>query len=132
VEQTTPFGLYWSQMLNTRCHSRGLRSAALVVAVVHFASVTWVPVVHPMIHPDLVLHTPLSEVNAQTSGEEQLVLGDVMCVACMVSANALTSPYRLLQAPSAARKQPLVRQQVKWHPLHSFFPTNPARAPPSL
>jgi hypothetical protein len=132
MENSAFTALYWTLMTISSRHPILLRAGALVVAVVHFASVTWVPIVHPLIHPDKALQTPPSAVDTPTSGHEHEVMGEVLCVACMVSPNALPSPYRFLPAPESARKQPLVRQQVKWRPLHSFIPTNPARAPPSL
>ncbi len=119
-------------MLTSRHYPNRLRAWALVVAVVQFASVTWVPVVHPVIHPDRAFKTPLAGIDFPTTGSEDLVMGDVMCAACMVSPNALPSPYRFLPAAESWRKQPLVRQQGKRHPLKSLIPTNPARAPPSL
>jgi hypothetical protein len=119
-------------MLQHSRRPRLLRAMASVLAVVQFASVTWVPVVHPIIHPDRALVNPLSAVDTPTSGSEQEVMGEVMCVACMVSANALPSPYRLLPFPESARKQPLLRQQAKWYPFKSFIPSNPSRAPPTV
>ncbi len=119
-------------MLHHNHHTRGLRALALLVAVVQLTAVTWVPIVHPLIHPDQTLSTPVSALDVQTSGEEAPVLGEAMCVACMVSPNALPSPYRLLPGAEIARKQQLTRQAVERHPLQSFIPTHPARAPPSL
>jgi hypothetical protein len=125
-------GLYWAGMLSPRRHPRRPRAVSLVVAVVQLASVTWVPIVHPLIHPDRTLIIPLSSVDTPTSGEEQLVLGEVMCVACMVSPVALPSPRGLLPAQEFSRRQPATRQCAKWHPLQSFNPTPPARAPPAV
>ncbi len=110
----------------------GLRALSLVVAVAQLASVTWVPVVHPLIHPERTLSTPLSAVDIPTSGTGQLVLGEVMCVACMVSANALPSPYRFVVAPVTVRRHVPPREVRQHGPFQSFSPTNPARAPPSL
>ena len=125
-------GLYWTLMPISSRHPSRLRAWAVVVAVVQFASVTWVPAVHPLIHPDEALRTPLSAVDTPTSGGEQLVMGEVMCVACTVSANALPSPYRVLPAAAFTGKLAPFRQSAKWHRLQTITPTNPARAPPSL
>ena len=119
-------------MLHPSRHPRRLRAVYLVVAVVQFASVTWVPIVHPIIHPDIALATPLSNIDTQTSGAEQTVLGEVMCVACMVSAEAVPSPYRIVLAPESVRRHTPPRESRRHGPLQSFTPTNPARAPPSL
>lgn len=119
-------------MLGLSNRTGGLRALSLVVAVVQLASVTWVPIVHPLIHPDRTLSTPVSALDVQTTGEEVPVLGEALCVACMVSPNALPSPYRILPGAELARKQPPTRQSAKWHPLQYFIPTHPARAPPSL
>ncbi len=119
-------------MLRFRHRTSGLRALSLVVTVVQLASVTWVPVVHPLIHPDRTLSTPLSAVDVPTSGAEQLVLGETMCVACMVSPNALPSPYRFVVAPVTVRRHAPPRETRQRGPFQSFTPTNPARAPPSL
>ena len=124
--------LYWKLMPISSRHPNRLRGWALVVAGVQLTSVTWVPVVHPTIHPDLALKTPVSAVDHTTDGSEQLVMGEVMCVACTVSANALPSPYRLLPAAASTGNQEHSRQSARWHPLQTFSPTNPARAPPTL
>ncbi len=118
-------------MLNFRRRIRELRALYLVVAVVQLASVTWVPIVHPLIHPDTALSTPVSALDVTTSGGEGLILGDTMCVACMVSANALPSPYRFVAAPELLGRQILPRETGQRGPFQSFPPTNPARAPPS-
>ena len=125
-------GLYWVRMLKFSHRTGGLRALALVVTVVQLTSVTWVPVVHPLIHPDRALSTPLSAVDVPTSGAEQLVLGETMCVACMVSPNALPSPYRFVIAPVTVRRQTPPRETGQHGAFQSFTPTNPARAPPSL
>ena len=119
-------------MLKFSNRPSGLRALSLVVAVAQLASVTWVPIVHPLIHPDRALSTPLADVDIPTSGSEQLVLGEVMCVACMVSVNALPSPYRFVVTPVAVRRHAPPRETRQHGLFQSFTPTNPARAPPSL
>ncbi len=117
-------------MLLPNRHPRRLRAVSLVVALAQLAAVTWVPIVHPIIHPDKALATPVSAVDVQTSGAEQTVMGEVMCVACMVSAEALPSPYRFVPAPESVRRHAPPSETRRHGPLQSFIPTNPARAPP--
>jgi hypothetical protein len=117
-------------MLSPNYRPRCLRATSTMVAVVQLLLVTWVPVVHPAIHPDRALATPVSAVDVLSSGAEGLVLGATVCVACMISAKALPSPHRLRQGAELSGKQASARQQNKRQPLQFFSPTNPARAPP--
>lgn len=118
-------------MLNLRRQSRELRALSLVVAVFQLASVTWVPIVHPIIHPDRSLSTPISALDIQTSGGEQQVLGETLCVACTVSANAMPTPFRFLAPTEPVLKQQLPRESAGRFSLQAYFPTHAARAPPS-
>lgn len=118
-------------MLNLSRRSRELRALSLLVAVVQLAAVTWVPVVHPRIHPDKALSTPLAAYDTPTSGSEQPVLGEIMCVACMVSPTALPSPIRLLTPAEPALKRQPSRESARRISLKSFASTHTARAPPS-
>jgi len=117
-------------MLDLRRRSSEIRVFALVVAAVQLASVTWVPIVHPRIHPDRALATAVGAFDTQTSGSEQLVLGQTMCVACMVSPNALPSPYRFTTPTAPALRVYPLPEAVRQTSQQSFLPTHPARAPP--
>jgi len=114
-----------------RGRSRHHRVVSLAVALLQLATVTWIPAIHPLFHPDAQLPHE-SNALAEQSGEQQLRPDvETFCIICAAGHEvALAIDHKLPTTDVASGKvQP---RNTEYHPSHDTdTPANPARAPPS-
>ncbi len=101
------------------------------MALLQLATVTWLPVIHPIIHPDA---PPPSEVNAivDPSGDQDRVSGvATFCFICAAGRElSATTDHKFPLGDIASWRLPLSCAEQLTSPL-TDTPANPARAPPS-
>jgi hypothetical protein len=111
---------------------RQLRWVAGAVVMLQFASATWVPVLHPYIHPDPPPPQAANHFTAQSDKHEQ---GSALETSCFICANgpgfSAVGDQRLPLEAEVPLRLP-VNTAVPRSSSHRDTPANAARAPPKF
>jgi hypothetical protein len=100
--------------------------------MLQFASVTWVPILHPYIHPDAPPPEAANHLAGQSDSHEQ---GSALETSCFICANgpsfSAVADQRLPIDVEVPLRLPLTTA-VPRSTSHSDTPANAARAPPGF
>ena len=120
----------WGQGLRRSPHHRVVSLAA---ALVQLATVTWIPVIHPYIHPDAP-PPPATNVLADRSDQQQQQGHEVETFCCIICAAGHESSAAIdhkLPIPDVTSWE-VQLHTIEHHPSRDTdTPANAARAPPS-
>ena len=104
---------------------------SLVVALLHFAAVTWIPIVHPFIHPDAPLPVFLNAVDSPSDQQDSNAAAETDCFICQAGQQfSAVKDQRLPFDVGIPWRLPLNTTVYLTTP-HTDTPANSARGPPT-